>query len=286
MAKSDNLRQAKTNKNDEFYTRLKDLEDEISQHADYVRQFDGKVVLCNCDDPKSHTNSLMVKFGSKQHLLELQQGIVFLNSVVSYRQDETYGRGDEMDGAVPVCTDGWYIESDDGLKFDMSIGEAFLSFEQDKHIFAFCASMIDPQNAAFDDTGRMIAFKKEFLNEMKSFGEYALVFDFLSLKSSLLRYHEENNDILFKADKVVYKSKNELRSLTACDFRKWMFSRFFAKEITRFAIQNEYRVIAYSRTSLLQANCNTGLKIHTNQVLPSKLFTLEELMEDALSVSI
>lgn len=43
---------AKTNKNDEFYTRLQTIEDEISMHMDYVRQFYGKTVLCNCDDPE------------------------------------------------------------------------------------------------------------------------------------------------------------------------------------------------------------------------------------------
>lgn len=43
---------AKTNKKDEFYTRLEDIEAEISSHPDYVRQFHGKTVLCNCDDPE------------------------------------------------------------------------------------------------------------------------------------------------------------------------------------------------------------------------------------------
>ena len=52
MAKSDNLRKAKEQKNDEFYTRLEDIESEISLHDDYVRQFEGKTVLCNCDDPE------------------------------------------------------------------------------------------------------------------------------------------------------------------------------------------------------------------------------------------
>ncbi len=52
MAKSDSLRKAKKSKNDEFYTRLEDIETEISSHPDYVRHFKGKTVLCNCDDPE------------------------------------------------------------------------------------------------------------------------------------------------------------------------------------------------------------------------------------------
>ena len=52
MAKSDNLRKAKEAKNDEFYTQLDDIVSEIAQHKDYVRQFQGKTVFCNCDDPE------------------------------------------------------------------------------------------------------------------------------------------------------------------------------------------------------------------------------------------
>ena len=70
MAKSDNLRKAKEEKNDEFYTRLEDIEAEISQHKDYVKHFYGKTVLCNCDDPewsnffvffRNHFNQLKLK---------------------------------------------------------------------------------------------------------------------------------------------------------------------------------------------------------------------------------
>lgn len=51
MAKGDTLRNAKGEKKDEFYTRLEDIEAEISNHQDYVKHFKGKTVFCNCDDP-------------------------------------------------------------------------------------------------------------------------------------------------------------------------------------------------------------------------------------------
>lgn len=47
-----NLNGAKAAKNDEFYTQLDDIVAEIAQHKDYVRQFQGKTVFCNCDDPE------------------------------------------------------------------------------------------------------------------------------------------------------------------------------------------------------------------------------------------
>jgi len=44
-----NLHKAKNAKKDEFYTQLPDIERELSH---YTRHFKGKVVLCNCDDPR------------------------------------------------------------------------------------------------------------------------------------------------------------------------------------------------------------------------------------------
>ena len=46
--KNINLQNAKTIKNDEFYTIYEDIENEISH---YLNHFENKTVLCNCDDP-------------------------------------------------------------------------------------------------------------------------------------------------------------------------------------------------------------------------------------------
>ena len=44
-----NLHKAKKAKNDEFYTQLEDISKEVSY---YKNHFEGKIVLCNCDDPE------------------------------------------------------------------------------------------------------------------------------------------------------------------------------------------------------------------------------------------
>ena len=73
MAKSDNLRKAKAAKLDDFFTDINDIIAEIAQHKDYVRQFEGKVVLCNCDDPEW---SAFVEFFRKFfHKLKLKKMI-------------------------------------------------------------------------------------------------------------------------------------------------------------------------------------------------------------------
>ena len=49
MAKNSDLTLAKKRKKDEFYTQLVDIANEL---RNYKEHFKGKVVLCNCDDPR------------------------------------------------------------------------------------------------------------------------------------------------------------------------------------------------------------------------------------------
>ena len=46
---NNNLAKAKKNKNDEFYTQLVDIENELKH---YKNHFKDKTVYCNCDDPR------------------------------------------------------------------------------------------------------------------------------------------------------------------------------------------------------------------------------------------
>ena len=48
-SKSSNLKKAKKNKNDEFYTQLNDIENEMKYYKNY---FKNKIIFCNCDDPE------------------------------------------------------------------------------------------------------------------------------------------------------------------------------------------------------------------------------------------
>lgn len=48
MAGNSNLASAMEAKQDEFYTQLRTIEDELRH---YRKHFKGKTVLCNCDDP-------------------------------------------------------------------------------------------------------------------------------------------------------------------------------------------------------------------------------------------
>jgi len=73
MGKTNNraLHKAKAEKNDEFYTRLVDVEKELYYYQD---QFKNKVVLCNCDDPDS--SNFFKYFTCNFERLELKKLIV------------------------------------------------------------------------------------------------------------------------------------------------------------------------------------------------------------------
>lgn len=47
--KNRKLVSARAEKNDEFYTQLADIERELKHYREHFR---GKVVYCNCDDPR------------------------------------------------------------------------------------------------------------------------------------------------------------------------------------------------------------------------------------------
>ena len=49
MSTNRNLHTAKSNKKDEFYTQLSDIENELWHYRDHFRD---KVIYCNCDDPR------------------------------------------------------------------------------------------------------------------------------------------------------------------------------------------------------------------------------------------
>ena len=48
MVGNGNLHDSARNRQDEFYTQLSLIEDELKH---YKQHFSGKVVICNCDDP-------------------------------------------------------------------------------------------------------------------------------------------------------------------------------------------------------------------------------------------
>lgn len=99
MAKNDNLHKAKDAKNDEFYTRIEDVAEELRH---YKKHFAGKVVFCNCDDP------IWSAFWRYFHLNFAELGLKKLISTHYDRTEPTYKMeyegGDDNNVEVGVKT--------------------------------------------------------------------------------------------------------------------------------------------------------------------------------------
>lgn len=83
MTKNANLRKANWIKNDEFYTQLSDIENELKH---YKEHFKNKIVYCNCDDP--YESNFFKYFAMNFNFLWLKKLIVtsYSTSPVAHTQ--------------------------------------------------------------------------------------------------------------------------------------------------------------------------------------------------------
>lgn len=99
MAKNENLHKAKDAKNDEFYTLLSSVSEELRH---YKQHFADKIVLCNCDDPTWSA------FWRYFHLNFSELGLKKLIATHYDRTEPTYKMeyegGDDNDAEVGVKT--------------------------------------------------------------------------------------------------------------------------------------------------------------------------------------
>ena len=98
-----NLRKAKNAKNDEFYTQLPDIENELKH---YKGQFRGKIVYCNCDDP--FESNFFKYFAANFNTLKLKKLITtsYVKSPIVGEQLPLF----EMEGLKPSGKEPFKIE--------------------------------------------------------------------------------------------------------------------------------------------------------------------------------
>ena len=98
------LQAARKNKNDEFYTQLTDIEEELKHynHLSPNNQFKDKVVYCNCDDPEE--SNFFKYFAANFSLLGLKKLICthyeYDEKKKSYLLTITRGRDINKDGKI------------------------------------------------------------------------------------------------------------------------------------------------------------------------------------------
>lgn len=87
------LQAARKDKNDEFYTQLADIENELKY---YRQHFEGKTVLCNCDDP--YESNFFKYFAMNFNYLKLKKLIAtcYDSSMVAFTQLSLFDGGKEI----------------------------------------------------------------------------------------------------------------------------------------------------------------------------------------------
>lgn len=99
MSKNQNLHRAKGIKNDEFYTRLEDIEKELSN---YRQHFENKIIYCNCDDETK--SQFWVYFHTHFAGLKLKKLIATHFDRTAFTEKAEYSGGNDADVTVCVRT--------------------------------------------------------------------------------------------------------------------------------------------------------------------------------------
>jgi hypothetical protein len=100
------LSKAKKNKNDEFYTKLIYIENELKH---YKHHFENKVVFCNCDDPE--WSNFYIFFKSKLNEYKIKK-LIFTH----YKDNNLYDQLYKLECITIVNNNGLIIENKTYLK--------------------------------------------------------------------------------------------------------------------------------------------------------------------------
>ena len=154
MSKNNNLHSAKKAKNDEFYTRIDDVEKELKYYKDF---FKGKKVLCNCNDGKINGEwSAFAQYFSMnfEHL-----GLEKL-TCVSYNED-----GHGMKYVYCGDKNGNYIADDFEWEVSELNGHGDFSDEEGCQMMQECDVVVtNPPFSLFRDfVAQLVKYDKKFL---------------------------------------------------------------------------------------------------------------------------
>ena len=182
------LRTAKKVKNDEFYTCLEDINEEMNHYED---KFRGKVVFCNCDDPK---------WSNFWKYFHLNFSVLGLKKLISTHYDKTkptykmeYTGGDDNDIEVGVRTP---LEGNGDFRnqecLDLLDEADIVATNPPFSLFREYVAVLMERNKKFLIIGNKnaITYKEIFplLKENKIWLGYNAVHDFLQLDGSTKKF--------------------------------------------------------------------------------------------------
>jgi hypothetical protein len=122
------------------------------------------------------TQMLMIKVGKYEHLQSFKQGNIHFNPLSFFRNDGTNFRGDKLEGTYVIDTSkGFFINGIDISKVGSGF-RATQTYVDSDCTLIFCAAVLDEHNSQIVSPN-IVNLSDEFSDEMRKFGQYAVVFE-------------------------------------------------------------------------------------------------------------
>lgn len=196
-----------------------------------------------------------IKVSEKKEYSEgIAQGKIYMKESGYYRQLDDDFRGDVFDGKYPVDIEGSRIKVNgrELMEIRPLISYMTMGFEHDDKIPTFCSTIID-QDILYKKDNDTYCMKKEVINELIKFGDYAVIFDMREFINKMVQY-ADCNDFYIRYGKVKYVDSNR-KYLLGFKNRKNadQLDVFFEKD-QAYSLQNEWRVIIIDKDYSLIGN--------------------------------
>lgn len=189
-------------------------------------------------------NNLLIKVCEKEeYAKDLMNGNLYMKESGYFRKLEDNYRGDCYDGKIPIRGDLVRYNSKD--KTSERFSEAFpgtrvileAGFQGDDKIPIFCSTIFNENilSGVYNKGKHIIyRFKKSYINEMRRFGKYMVVFSLDELIPKLESKKVVGNAVNYWKIEDLYK----LKDITSFQG----YRQFFNKDLA-YKQQNEYRIL-------------------------------------------
>lgn len=206
---------------------------------------------------------LFLKFGKKEHLQQLKDGIVHFRPLSSFAGDPTHFRGDRLEGKLLIDLSHPILINN----FDIApyTREAVQTYDGFDSILSFSVSILNYTNCHATKDG-LFAPNDDFIEEMKQFGSHMLIFsarDLILGLAETLRMHKCN----FEYHPIFYCDKTDHAAITKYFRDKGNaenpYEYCFIKDYTPYAKQNEWRIIIHDIGNEFRIGDSGGVNIKT-----------------------
>lgn len=208
-------------------------------------------------------NVLLIKFGKKEHLEQLKNGIVHFSELEVFQDDPTAFRGDKMEGKDYIDPSKPFLINETDIS--PYVKEVIVSREFEIPVFSFSASLLSYKNChkISDD---LYTLNDEFIAEMKQFGDYFLIINAYEFIDSLSKVFQSSK-CGFEYHPMTYIDKrnyNQVHEYYAkLDEERQRTGHLFIKDaINGYPLQNEWRFAVFDDNCHYRLD-NGGVNIQT-----------------------